>query len=319
MKLNIIQLAKVAKCTALLLLAGAVWSCSSKDEVEEMLSTETTPVTFQVDAQTTPIFFDFTEGWRYIGSDTVKSASYKASAITLDLRQGKHNIVAVKGIETSNDVQKTGVHFDPSNRTFYLQSEYDAHGLEAETAMLGVPSADVCYWRRQLEVSPYLLPEQKPEYTPVTATLYIGPQSVVPAEIQKDMRVVGTYIKTEVKEVPVVEQVGLDSKSYKLRKTPHEIYAVLSESGSSGLSYSTNGPYITLCPEGGLHDISLTISVSAEVTMSDGFFQHPYRRDYTVRLPKFSLQRGYVTRLMGATLYSEKTEDWTVEMAPYEQ
>ena len=53
--------------------------------------------------------------------------------------------------------------------------------------------------------------------------------------------------------------------------------------------------------------------------MSDGFFQHPYRRDYTVRLPKFSLQRGYITRLKGATLYSEKTEDWTVEMTPYEQ
>lgn len=308
MKRNIIQFVKRA---VLLLLAGAAWSCSSKDELEEMLSAETTPVTFLVDAQTTPIFFDYTEGWRYIGSDTVKSTSSQKAS--LNLRQGKHNIIAVKEIDTNADNQKTGIRFDPNNRAFYLHSERDAKGLDGEISMLGVATTKACYWHRQLEVSPYLLPEQRLEYTPVTASLSVDlfPPNTMP----EDTRIIGMQIS--VKDVPVVEETGMSDNDYKLRQVPHELYGKLSLTGRNEMSRVSNIPYITLCPAEGLHDISLTLNVSVQLLILSQYGTQTYQQHYSVQLPKFSLKRGYTTCLVG-TLYSDKTEDWAVEMLPYE-
>lgn len=312
MKLNIIQFAKVAKCTALLLLAGAAWSCSSNDEVEEMLSKETTPVTFLVDAMTTPIFFDYTEGWRYIGSDTVKSTSSKTSVTTLNLHQGKHNIIAVKGVSTSEDVQATCIHFNPDAKTFSLQTIYksykDLYGedypYDEDMYYESANRNDAFYWHRQLEVSPYLLPEQQPDFQPVTATLRVtvtdyNNKDIMPGQIFQ--------WSGFITDIPVVEEVGIENnKFYKLRKKPHQWNVGLSRQGEYGM-YPSTYQHITLCPLEGLHDITLSC------TMTDEHGQAVP----TTPLPAFSLRRGYTTVLRGP-LFSGSAYDWTVEMQPYE-
>ena len=311
MNYNILQ---IARCTVCFFLACAACSCSD-DELETMLSAETTPVTFRVDPKISPIFFDYTEGWRYIGSDTVKTAKSIASLTTINLHQGNHNIIAVKGLDNGNDARKTGVHFDPNTRRFYLRSERDALGLGSETPVLGVATDGVYFWHRQLEVVPYLLPEQTPEYnTPVTAMLAIDPIYMwdMPSNLYS------FAMQATIDNVPVVEEIGIDDNSFKLRKEPHELYYVVAIRDQKLIGKAQNMPYFTLCPAEGLHDINLTLSVEVIAYEQPGQIGFPreIRRKYSVKLPPFSLQRGHITVLYGP-LYSESTSDWTVEMSPY--
>lgn len=284
-------------------------SCSGTGELEEMLSAETTPVTFRIEAYDNPVFFDYTEGWRYIGSDTVKNDQSKASAQVLNLHQGKHNIVAAKGIDKNTNDKATGIRFDPDRRVFYLHSVHD--GYQAlfegeESPYLGVPHEAAYYWHRQLEVSPYLLPEQQPQYQPVTATLQIvitdpNNRDIMPGQ---DFQWAGS-----ITDVPVVEEVGIESdKSYKLREQPHEFFVGFSRHGIYGNYPIITYQYITLCPLEGLNNITLPCIVTDEHGQVVP----------TTPLPKFSLRRGHTTILSGP-LYSGTASDWTVEMKPYIQ
>lgn len=302
MKRNIIPF---AKCAVLLLLTGVAWSCS-KDEVEEILSTETTPVTFLVDAKTTPIFFDYTEGWRYISSDTVQSNSI--GKYSINLHQGKHNIVAVKGIDLSVGALKTGIHFNPENHTFYLRSEHDGAGLYdgVDTPDLGVAQFEAYYWHRSLEVSQYLLPEQQPTYTAVTATLQI----VITDYNNRNILPNQTFSWTgSITNMPVVEEMKIGTDEYyKLRDQPHKFYVGLSRQGEHGIYPIITYQYITLCPQEGLENINLKCSMTDENGQTV----------LTTPLPIFSLRRGFKTILRGP-LFSGSASDWTKEMLPYEQ
>lgn len=302
MKLNIIQFVKRA---VLLLLAGAAWSCSSKDELEEMLSKETTPVTFRVDAYTAPIFFDYTEGWRYIGSDTVKNTSSKTSVTTLNLHQGKHNIVAVKNVETHSE-KSPGVHFNPEKQTFFIvPALLNIQETQGVMESYGTVTSNACYWHRQLEVSPYLLPEQQPDFQPVTASLGISVTDF--SVLEKHIKPNSTLsMNFTIPGIPIVEEVGIDDNHYEICKETHT--AVIEENIASGkVTATSNMPNFTLCPRDGLDNIKLTLSFE-----SKGVYQTSTHID----LPKFSLRRGYTTVLSGP-LFSGSASDWTVEMVPY--
>ena len=301
-------LTQFVKYTALSLCVCAVWSCSSKDELEDMLSKETTPVTFRVDAHTAPIFFDYTEGWRYIGSDTVRSTTSQA---TLNLHQGKHNIVAVKGVSTSKDAQTTCIHFNPDARTFSLQTVYKSlkelygedYPYEEDVYYESANRNDAFYWHRQLEVSPYL-PEQQPDFQPVTATL----QLTITDYNNKDIMPGRSFSWLgEITDIPVVEEVGIeDDKYYKLRNEPHQWNVGFSRQGEYGMYPIIAYQHITLCPLEGLNDITLSCTM---------FDEHDQAVP-TTPLPRFSLRRGYTTVLTGP-LFSGSASDWTVEMTPY--
>ena len=309
MKNYIHAFAEITKCTALSLFACVAWSCSGDDELETMLAAETTPVTFCVDSYDHPILFDFTDGWRYIGSDTVKDA--KTVKTTVNMHQGKHNIVIVKGVcyeyPDTEPSKYEGLHFNPETKNFYLNSStngiaWRSIGNEEHSV---AANNNVYYWHRQLEVSPYLLPEQTPDYTPVTATLNIIQTDVIkPSDIVN----VGDYLRTDVSDLPFVVEVGMSDNSYKTREKTYTLHYYLGTMKSTS-QLQINSRYITLCPKDGLSVGQLAMTLRAKG-------DDEYRALYSVMLPEFTLQRGYITILRGP-LFSGSTSDWTVEMKPY--
>lgn len=290
-------------------------SCSKDDDepsVDDVLSEETTPVTFRVDAYTAPIFFDYTEGWRYIGSDTVKNTSSKTSVTTLNLHQGKHNIVAAKDIYSpspywTESINSLGLHFNPERKTFYLVSAKTTFlDNQGKDAVYNVTSNDAYYWHRQLEVSPYLLPEQQPEYQPVTARLFIIQTDQQQAS---DIVKMGDDLRIDIPNVPVVEETSITGNDYKLRQEPHNLYGYIKTSSGTYI-HGSNGPYYTLCPRDGLQVGQLVMQVN--ITKQGG-----YKQQHSVALPKFTLRRGYVTILRGPFLTGSDA-DWSVEMLSYD-
>ena len=118
----------------------AFTACAGDDDseptVDELLSEETTPIDFEFDDfeyLDRYFLFDYA-GNKYIGSDTLTT-----SKCTLELRQGKHHLIWMKG-QYGGDVD-----FIPQNRTF---SGYTSN-------------INVSYTEMDIEVSPYLMPVKK--------------------------------------------------------------------------------------------------------------------------------------------------------------
>lgn len=308
MKNFIHKFGKKTLCTAVVALACAAIfvSCSGNDEFEDMLSKGTTPVTFRVEPQTSSIFFDYTEGWHYIGSDTVRNTKSVSIQQSINLHQGRHNVVMVKGVNTDAVPSVTSIHFNPDKRTFYLHSEHDGVGLYegSGTPDLGVAMSDAYYWHQMLDVSPHILPEQQPEYTPVTATLQIIITDLNNRDIAPGQDILWSG---SIKNIPVVEEVGIENdKSYTFRKQSHQFYVGLSRHGEFGIYPIITYQHITLCPLEGLN----TVNLPCVVTDEHGQIVP------TTPIPVFSMRRGYTTILRGP-LFSGTASDWMVEMKPY--
>lgn len=308
MKKKSINLASRLALLALAVTAVVCFTSCSKNEdapAEETLSDKTTPVTFKFDKYTYPVFFDYTENWRYLCADTVKSLSTRK---TVDLRQGKHNIVAVKDIYFPSSYlewpQSPGVHFNPEERSFYLESYKNTYiDLDSEP-VYNVAERDVYYWQTPLEVSPYLLPEQTPDFTPVTATLM-----VVQTDKSQALELLekGYSLRMEVPDVPVVEEVGLNDNRKKMRQEPYTMFA--QQSSFNNYVVLLNKSYITLCPKDGLQVDRLTLNTKTIGKNGESQVR-------SVVLPAFSMRRGCYTILRGPYLTGSEA-DWTVEVVPY--
>lgn len=313
-----------ASCLAALALATSLTvsftACSSDDDepsVDEVLSTETTPVEFsfpsykQYDRYT---FFDYA-GRTFIGSDTLVSRS----GCKLDLRQGKHNLLWIKGLDNGGVYPEywkypgmvkyyDGVHYDPQSMTFETYGEpEDIHELS--------------YAEQPLEVYPTLLPVQDVMFNKhVTSTIVVRVTDVTdkfpineqtPVYDVEDLHY-NQFIGS-MKGYPYVRSVALAGKDYKYD----------GETFSSGIAATVHySKYFTeikydvtdtwvnyaevLCPLGGLDNIQLT----PEIKDRDG------RLIPTTVLPKFSIRRDSKTVLEGP-LFSGSTADWKVTMEPY--
>lgn len=288
-------------------------ACSGDDEpsIDDVLSEETTPIDFEMRGfsyyyGSENYLFDYA-GNIYVGSDTISK-----SKCTLNLRQGKHHLVWINGIDYWYSLQGKdyGLHYNPVDKTITTNNQYPF-----------LDSRDIMYYEKDIEVTSYLMPTQQIDYTNyVVCRLLIRVTDKIKGTLRPEQNSTGKYLYAEhigkLTGIPGVRTVSLTGIRYELDNNdwPIGIFAHFN-SLSSGkqliqgqLEASADSIPILqlLCPLNGLNDIQ----VKTEVQDANGT---PIS---TTILPKFSLRRGYTTVLRGP-LFSGNTSDWAVTMEPF--
>ena len=295
-------------------------SCSGEEEdveneftnvTEEVLSVETTPVTFDFGSYGKYTLFDYAANGTYVGSDTVELKKPHTTS-TIELRQGKHEVVwidyrhsASEYLNAANNSYFFGVHFLPESKVF----REEIPKLPVEYGPLPDP---VFYWKKNINVSPYLLPTQKSDFMSVTCSVEI--------EATEDHASASWSGEGVITGIPIITDVGLDDNRHKIctetSSAPIFFYCdekIVFDETISDYSYniSIHGKecFHILCPQGGLDDIQLSCNIKGD----DGHYTT------TTPLPKISIRRGYTTRIYGSfgSLLSGNASDWKVEMIPY--
>lgn len=278
-------------------------SCGKDDDnsissPEERLSEETTPISFTLPDEQT-ILFDYA-GSIFIESDTVPAKNKRPKGgYTLNLRQGKHTLIWVTGLDDTYEERiynKDGTsaynqqkHFDPKTKIFSC-NYWDIFA--------GVSKIKYC--KKEIEVTPYLMPEQVLQFEDITATLRFIITDTSPLNQES---LLGGYLVG----FPNVETVGLfDGKyttaTYNKNYTLYPLFTIYSFQPS----VTTR---VLLCPTNGIDNIQISpVMVNQKWEEVDV---------QLTTIPKFSVRRGYTTVLRGP-LFSGSTSDWTVEMQPYE-
>lgn len=269
-------------------------ACGGDDEpsLDDILSDKTTPVTFELNNGIS-YMFDYA-GNRYIGSDTIEVYNGKyysdgrsfPNDIEIELRQGQHQVIWFEGLERTSDCTS----FNPQTKAVSLGSSQKS-------------PPNVQYAECNFNVSEYLLPKQKLDFTPVTARVLImisDKPSTAAATNSKG------NVTAKIIGLPFVTSVELLGNDYTKSKKSTEINMEINPS-----YILITGSYESeriLCPKHGLNDIQLAI----EVMGKDG------KPMATTTLPKISIRRGQVTGLYGP-LFSGSTSDWQVETESYEE
>jgi len=287
--------------------------------IDELLSNETTPIDFKFSEYLYDwdqfILFDYA-GNNYVGTDTI----VRGSRYTLDLRQGKHSLLWIFGLDNNDylnqywknadDMFYAGVHYNPENKSFSVYDKYASPGK-------------VKYCEKELEITPYLMAAQQIEFTNYVA----GSVQIIVTDIPKGTAMPEwiedahgwDWVKIgKVTGIPSIKTVFLKNNDYRLQEkvsvdmflqvdTEHRWSNQRDESArDEGLEinslYST-----TLCPLSGLDNIQLGVDVW---DVNGNLLP-------TNSLPTFNMRRGYVTTLRGP-LFSGSTSDWTVKMEPYD-
>lgn len=200
-------------------------TCSNNDgdepAIDDLLSEETTPIDFELldyEPYEEYVLFDYA-GNRYIGSDTITR-----SKCTLDLRQGKHHLLWMKGRFGES------IGFNPEDKTFN---------------MVNRECFNIPYHEVDLEVTPYLMPVKKiqcnDEKVISHCCLVIDPTDIDKMSILdvKDIKVTG---------FPSVRTISWDGSSYQLEDRYDGVYLI------GGL-----GELYTACPTKGFDGVEVRI------------------------------------------------------------
>lgn len=288
----------IASVLAMSFVFVGMGACSGEENIDDVLSKETTAIDFDLNWYNGSILFDYTAKGTYVGSDTIPSGNYnpRNNPITVNLRQGKHQLVWVIGITDRH--KEKGLHFSPKSKTFIDDGNYTIQSITSKEGgnMPNLTNTNnaVFYWKKDLEVMPYLYPTQKEEFVAVTCSLRV--------EIT-DADKIPDKVSGCIKDIPLVKETAIDSKHYTLRDEALSIYANLTRTNETNASIVWNN---ILCPYEGLNNIQMTCD------FKDINGQHIP----TTPLPIITLKRGYVTTLKGP-LFSGTINDWTVIEEPY--
>lgn len=296
-------------------------SCGSDDKdddpsVENRLSEETTPITFSLHIDDN-FLFDYAYG-KYIGSDTLYAGRWYEEK-NIELRQGSHHLVWLKGIDEDSD-DMYGVHFNPATKRL---ENNDERGEAAE---------DVRFVEKDIEVTPYLMPVQKLEYENYATCMLVIRITDSSPDVPKPVVSEDSYVPTvigRVTGIPFIQSVSLTGTEYTVKgDMDTEIIAVpaknenwdIKEGELPWLSVTAVGEanlYAQgvkdmragnrlLCPLSGLVDVrpkAIVYDVNGNVIP-------------TTELPRITLLRGCVTCLTGP-LFSGSTSDWSVSLSSY--
>lgn len=263
----------VALATAATLCFAACGGDDDEPSVDETLSKETTPITFDLD-KGTHFLFDFA-GSNLVGADTIDIKYSSRESYNVNLRQGKHRLLWMRGLSGASisgikDKVK-GVDYDPKTDMVVSQS--------ANTDFYVSP----LYCIKNIEVAPYLMPTQELEYQHLCARLGV----IITSETYID-----DIADITIQGFPFVKSVGLDDN----RCTTGESVALyLNDYSVVPGNYSIMLDKYTLCPKDGLDNVELSLYKAGVKVAS---------------LPKISLQRGQVTLIKGPL--SGESGDFTV-------
>ena len=272
-------------------------SCGGDDDelpVDELISEETTPITFNLMKKGRHILFDYA-GSRLVGADTIDVDYPDQKLQTIDLRQGKHRLLWMRGLLFSEGIDDEVVfiaspYYDVKSGTVKCQD--NDYRLQ-----LNYPLPQYCI--KEMEVTPYLMPEQKVEYQLLCAQIHLSLSCDFSIDDDVSMSVSG---------IPFVKEVGIENNRYTLGEVDKEVIHSTTFQGS-GVQGRYNLALFSkdiLCPKNGLNNVQLRYEVTRNGTTV-----------YSASLPPISLQRGYKTTLRGP-LVGGQTGDFNVEMYAYE-
>lgn len=279
------------------LMAVCLAACGGDDDeptVDELLSEETTPITFDLSKKGRHILFDYA-GNNLVSSDTIDVEYSDQKLQTIDLRQGKHRLLWMRGLLFADGIDDEVVfiaspYYDMNSRTVKCQ-DYDYR------LQLTYPLPQFCF--KEIEVTPYLMPEQKVEYQPLCAEIYLSLSCDFSLDDEVSMAVSG---------IPFVKEVGIEDNRYTLGDVD-----TTTDNGTTFQGDGKRGRYELalfskniLCPKDGLDNIQLSYEV-----MKNGEVIH------SASLPLISLRRGYKTSISGP-LVGGNTDSFVVEMKTYE-
>lgn len=267
-------------------------ACSNDDEqdIDDILSEDTTPITFDLTKRGTHFLFDYA-GSNLVGSDTIDVEYNFQKSQTIDLRQGKHRLLWLRGLSKSQTILEERFYacpyYDTKNRTVkILDNDY--------WLPLNYPLPQ--YTARELEVTPYLMPEQKVEYQQLCARIYIRFTCNFPIEDEVSLSVSG---------IPFVREVGVEDGRYTLGDVNEGVYATTFQGVNDRYNLALFSKNI-LCPKGGIDNVKLHYEVTR-----NGVVIH------SASLPTISLQRGYETTISGPLVNGQQS-DFTIEMKAYD-
>ena len=321
MKTRTFTLASRLASLALAITIFSFASCSKdKDDepsVDEILSEETTPVTFEFSQKLSSreryIMFDYA-GNRFLSSDSTMYSQH-----TIDMRQGKHHILWFNNLNAEQpnplfgyipdeELYTKGVHFDPNTKTCTV---YNKDGKVDYFS----------YYEKDIEIYPYLLPTQKVnfnKYITCGISIKVTDKSnhlTQPTESNSNSYHLACEYIGKIEGIPFVKSVSLTENTYHQQKEgikesiytylPADYYRgdkIIKEGYEFHIGDWYGGSYY-LCPLNGIDNIQLV----AEIHDKEG---NPIP---TTPLPKISLRRGCTTVLTGP-LFSGSTSDWTVTM-----
>lgn len=292
---------RLAVLTLVCILTFSLAACSGDESIDEILSEETTPITFKsiINWYADHTFFLFDHvGNNYVGSDTISGSEF-----TISLRQGKHHLVWINGLDRWSSLQGEdyGLHYDPRNKSVTTYNQYPLY------------VRDIAFCEKDIEVTSYLMPTQQIEFTNyIICSLQIKTTDKTQGLFQTKQDNLYAEQIGELTGVPGVRTVSLTGSNYELdgKDWPIGVYAHFEQLPSGQLEARADSISVIkmLCPLNGLSDIQL----KAEIKDANGA-----TIPATV-LPKFSLRRGYTTVLQGP-LFTGDTSDWTVTMELYKE
>lgn len=279
------------------ILTFSLIACSKDDEeptIDDLLSEETTPITFDLAKEGTHFLFDYA-GSNLVGSDTIDVRYYfSEKKYTTDLRQGKHRLVWMRGLCESYE-GKEGKTF------FYARPYYDVESKMIEClegdAELNFSFPLPQYYVMDIDVTPYLMPEQQIKYQPLCAQIYFNLSCDFSVDDDVDIAVTG---------VPFIKAVGIDTNRYTIGDTKNEVTFATTFYGDQNRYNTALFSKDILCPKEGFNNVQLSYKVIRNGATI-----------YSVSLPAISLQRGYETIISGP-LVGGQTGDYTVNMRPYD-
>lgn len=279
-------------------------SCGSDDaepSIDELLSSETTPVSFEL-FNGTSYLFDYT-GSHYVGSDTVYASNGKfykdgrsfINNVDVELRRGTHHLIWIHGI--GEDLEHGT--FNPATKVIrYQKTKRDSWDYDP-TLWYNIQYAEC-----DVKVSEYLLPTQKLQFNPVTAKLRVEVEGkgdeIYSALGFQNYKHIGT-----ITGIPIIESVEMTGEGY-TQSTEQGTAPVLLRRGIPDNDFTTD-TYI-LCPMNGLQNIQLTAEV-----VNVGIVTNPTT---IVQIQNVEFRRGYTTVLRGF-LSDNTVKNWYVSMKPY--
>ena len=235
------------------LMAVCLAACGGDDDeptIDELLSEETTPITFDLSKKGRHILFDYA-GNNLVSSDTIDVEYSDQKLQTVDLRQGKHRLLWMRGLLFSEGIDDEVVfiaspYYDMNSRTVKCQ-DYDYR------LQLTYPLPQFCF--KEIEVTPYLMPEQKVEYQPLCAEIYLSLSCDFSLDDEVSMAVSG---------IPFVKEVGIEDNRYTLGDvdTTTGNGTTFQGDGKRGrYEFALFGINI-LCPKDGLDNVQLHYDVT---------------------------------------------------------
>lgn len=259
MKQKLFHSASRMSSLALALVAAIIFTAcgDGSSSVEDLLSDNTTPVSFQV-RNSRYIIFDYA-GSHYVGSDTVEVYGSGSSAVKVDLRQGQHQLLWFDGIS------KKGANFDPSTKR--ITTTYPS--------TFGNVKYSVC----DVSVTEYVSPVLSLVFQPLTAlpVLFLSePNSGSLVTIDDD-------ITLKINGIPAVTSVSVLNGSYeRAGYVGGNLKKNISAKHYSGIY---EAPRI-LCPKDGIDGVRLSVEMSDKLGNSVSF-----------SVPPVSFRPGQVTAI----------------------